>query len=429
MAAREPREVLVNGSVIIKHPDVDKPLFRFPAFSQPDPTDPSQTIFGVCRRLVLDACRVITNHASDNQADFLAEDREGQTPVHIDDPKPLSPGTYFYFLGPPHHPANRNYPIVKSFSAFVFPSQIPDHWYSARSTFQAAARGLEVVSSTEMSAHVSARDKYCILSGWIHFNHCAHLVPEAEWAWFEANDMTLYTVENEGAGVNAHTNGVLLRDDVKRCFDSAFFVFYPTGDSDRFMAYFVHPGGYPDYTEQFHRRLVSIDDSVPVEFIYARFAYTVINLGRCSALFDSIEVNDVVKKVMDQKTSANAAKEPKLSNGEGNENSDMDSDIETSFASDSENPSIRSPPQESYADGDERWKHRLFGRIPEMAALEDVEDPPETVACHTETPHMLRLRSSYIRENPQVWQTSRTPEGATRDDTEGWYAAWMPRPL
>lgn len=175
----QPREVLVNGSVIIKHPGVDKPLFCFPAFSQPDPTfptDPSQTIFGVCRRLVLDACRVITNHASDNQADFLADDREGQTSVHIDDPKPLSPGTYFYFLGFPDYSANRNYPIVKSFSAFVFPSQIPDHWYSARGTFQASARGLEVVSSTQMSAYVSGRDKYCILSGWIHCEPIPHYI-------------------------------------------------------------------------------------------------------------------------------------------------------------------------------------------------------------------------------------------------------------
>ena len=56
------------------------------------------------------------------------------------------------------------------------------------------------------------------------------------------------------------------------------------------------------------------------------------------------------------------------------------------------------------------------------AALEEVEDPPETVACHTETPHMLRLRSSYIKENSQVRQTPTTLKGATRDD-EGRYVA------
>ena len=109
---------------------------------------------------------------------------------------------------------------------------------------------------------------------------------------------------------------------------------------------------------------------------------------------------------------------------------------------DSPSPSNRSPvqsfPEESYADGDERWKERLLSRIPEMSmscslhlpsflflgpycvksssihlgALEEVEDPPDTVACHTETPHMLRLMSKYVKESPQVWQTSTTPEGA-----------------
>ena len=175
--------------------------------------------------------------------------------------------------------------------------------------------------------HIIFVEPVLILSIAMTVNHCAHLVPEAEWAWFEANDMSVYTVENEGAGVNAHTNGILMRDDVRRCFDSSFFVLYPTGDGDTFMAYFLHPGGYPDYTEHFHRRLVSIHDSVPVEFIYARFAYAVINLGCRSASFDTVEVSDVVKKIVDQKTSTDAAREPKLSNGEGSGTSDMDSDI------------------------------------------------------------------------------------------------------
>ena len=35
-----------------------------------------------------------------------------------------------------------------------------------------------------------------------------------------------------------------------------------------------------------------------------------------------------------------------------------------------------------------------------VTALEGVENPPETVACHTETPRMLQLKSSYIKENP-----------------------------
>ena len=41
---------------------------------------------------------------------------------------------------------------------------------------------------------------------------------------------------------------------------------------------------------------------------------------------------------------------------------------------------------------------------------------------------MLRLRSEYIRRNPQVWRTAGTPEDATREDAEGFYADSLTRP-
>ncbi|KAI1784575.1 hypothetical protein LXA43DRAFT_208173 [Ganoderma leucocontextum] len=395
-------EVMINGSVFIKHPAVDKSLFCFPAYPQPDPTDASEPLFGVCHPLALDACRVITNHAAKNQADFLAGDRE-------DDP------------------ANGNYPIVKEFSAFRFPSRMPDDWYNTR----ASARGVSVatvVSSSGMSVHVASRDRYCALTGHEHFNRCAHLVPKAEAAWFTANDMQVYSIGNMKAGVDAHTNGVLLRDDVHRCLDAGAFVFYPVRDSDQFMAYFVDYGCWPDYTEQFHRRLATIHPSVAVEFLYARFAYTVINLYRPNVFFDSVPDNDQVRLVEEKMllekggdTGMSQTSQDSRESG-GNEESDKES-------SSNSNQSVHSAPQGSYAEGDERWKERLFGRIPEMATLEEVEHPPDTVDCHSETPHVMRLTSKYMKENPQVWQTSTTPEGATRDDDEGWYAAWMTRPL
>ncbi len=63
------------------------------------------------------------------------------------------------------------------------------------------------------------------------------------------------------------------------------------------------------------------------------------------------------------------------------------------------------------------------------AELPEVEHPPETsTACHVETPHMLRLRSEYIKQNPQVWRTSQTATDGTREDVEAFYADWLTRP-
>ncbi|KAI1784573.1 hypothetical protein LXA43DRAFT_208138 [Ganoderma leucocontextum] len=417
-------EVVRRAQVIINHPVVGYSLFSFPAYSgEPDPNDASKTVFGVYHPLALESCRVITNHAAKNHDDFLAKDREGTIPVHRD-VTTLTPGDYYYFFGPSKEAANCNYPIIKEFSALRFPSRIPDHWYHTRETARYAV--VERVSSSNMSNHVASRDKHCALTKYQSFNQCAHLVPKAADAWFDANKMYLYSYDNMAAGVDTHTNGIALRDDVRRCFDSNAFVFYPAGDGDAFMAYFVDTGGYPDYTEQFHRRPATIHPSVAVEFLYARFAYTVIKLNRLSAVFDSVPDNAEVKVIAEkrslEKGSHNGMSETSEDSREsgGNEESDRES-------SSGSNQSTQPPPQESYADGDERWKQLLFSRLPEIATLEEVEHPPDTVACHTETPHILRLTSKYMKENPQVWQTSTTPEGATRDDVEGFYAKWITR--
>ncbi|KAM5541520.1 hypothetical protein V8D89_004710 [Ganoderma adspersum] len=420
-----PLEIRIGGFVHINHPGVGHPLFSFPAYSgEANPNDPPTTVFGVCHQLALDSCRVVTNHATDNQDDFLARDLEGLIPVPINDVQPLTPGNYYYFLGPPSNPANRNYPIVKNFSAFRFPSQLPGHWYHTRDTPLPVAA--EVVSPSDMSSHVVLRDKHCALSGNQSFNQCAHLVPETEEAWFYANKMYLYSLGNMAASINAHTNGISLRDDVRRCFDSNAFVFYPAGHGDAFMAYFIGGRGYPDYTELFHRRLATIHPSVAVEFLYARFAYTVIKLYRLNMVFDSVEDNDEVTKIVENKL---LEKPEKQAHGgpDGSEASELEHSRHLTVTR-SQTWVCTSPPQESYADGDERWKDQLFRRLPAIASLEEVEHPPDTVACHTETSHMLRLMSKYMRENPQVWQTSSTSEGATRNDVEGFYARWITRP-
>ncbi|KAI1784587.1 hypothetical protein LXA43DRAFT_901310 [Ganoderma leucocontextum] len=443
MAAREehqvkslPFDVVYEQFVQISHPRVDKPLFRFPAYSEPDPANPSQNLFGVYHRLALDACRVITNHAANNQGDFLAEEREGKVPVPIDDAKPLSPRTYYYFLGPPEDATNRNYPIVKHFHAFRFPPQSPDNWYTARISGRFTMGQVLKVSSSHMATHIAARDQCCAATKYRDFNRCAHLVPKAEEAWFIANKMFAYAPDNEDAGIDAHTNGILLRDDVRRCFDSHAFVFYPAGNN-MFVAYFVHTRGYPNYTELLHRRLVTIHPSVAVEFLYARFAYNVIHLSRRNAAFASIPENPQVRVwegiLKAEKDARKAAKLASIgedtsmteaSEGPGASGGDEESDNESSAS----NQAIQSPQQEPYEDGDARWKERLFARLPMIATLEEVEHPPDTVACHTETPHMLRVKSTYLKEHPQVWQTSTTPEGAMRGDREAILAAWMTRP-
>ena len=308
-------------------------------------------------------------------------------------------------------------------------------------------------------------------------NQCVHLVPETEEAWFDANKMYHYSLGNMAAGINAHTNAISLRDDVRRCFDSNAFVFYPAGHGDAFMAYFVSEGGYPDYTELFHRRLVTIHPSVAVEFLYARFAYTVIKIFRCNVFFDSVEGNEEVRKIAEQKLlkklekqahrGLNGSEASELEHSQasdGNEESDMGryrcfrgafsysytiyrlllclelhqpvspTRILCGRRRAVEGRAVQAAAGYRYAFlshttfqyalvSSFRYSHGIH-----PASLEEVEHPPDTVACHTETPHMLRLMSKYMKDNPQVWQTSSTPEGTMRNDVQDFYARWITRP-
>ncbi|PIL32435.1 hypothetical protein GSI_05137 [Ganoderma sinense ZZ0214-1] len=438
-------QVVFAGSVSIRHPGrLGATLFAFPAYSHPDPTDSSGRRSGLYHLLALDACRIVTNYAANNRGDFLARDREGKTPVPIDDVSLLTYGNYYYFLGPPEVHANCNYPIIKSFSAFVFPSQLPDNWYTARTgaRWQQTLPLPQIVSSTNMSIHVVTRDECCTATKYREFTQCAHLVPRAEAAWFIANDMRDYSGGNERARVNAHTNGISLRDDVHRCLESHAFVFYPAG-KDQFMTYFVSPRGYPNYTELLHQRLVTIHPNVAIEFLYARFAYAVIHLVLTKEAFESVPDNPRVKVWEEllalSEARKRAQKAAKLAaDGEESPTSKTSASEHPRIFRSNEDPEsespvapdllFKSPPGEPLAEGDARWRDRLLARFPQFATLDEVEYPPEGVSVHMETPHMLRLRSKYMQENPQVWQTSTTPEGSTRGDEEGLLARWMTRP-
>ena len=159
-------EILRQGSVLIKHPGRDKLLLRLPCFTQLDATDPAaKTRCGVSRRLVLNACRILTNHAASDQGDFLASDLEGQDKVPVEDPNPLDFHCY-YFLGPPEVEAYRNYPIVKMFSAFRFPSSLPEDWCQSSSGMQSLSDDEPIVSSSGMSCYVHARDRRCAVTGY-----------------------------------------------------------------------------------------------------------------------------------------------------------------------------------------------------------------------------------------------------------------------
>ena len=137
--------------------------------------------------------------------------------------------------------------------------------------------------------------------------------------------MVRYRIKDRGTGINDVANLVTLRADVHCCLDDHIFVLYPL-QGNTYLAYVLRRG-FSDYAELLHRRPVTLPQRVSAEFVYARFAYTVINLLQ-SSCFDEFPIPDEVllaekmrlsEKKM--KTAARKRKEPKLGSIDGEDTS------------------------------------------------------------------------------------------------------------
>lgn len=83
------------------------------------------------------------------------------------------------------------------------------------------------------------------------------------------NDLDLY-----GPGINNPANGITLRTDIHECFDRHGVALYPAEQG--FKIHVIKK--FSDYAELLHLRTLVMPARVPIEFLYARFAFTIINL-------------------------------------------------------------------------------------------------------------------------------------------------------
>ncbi|PIL25866.1 hypothetical protein GSI_11619 [Ganoderma sinense ZZ0214-1] len=280
-------EIFPNGSVVILHPGCDAAMFSLPAFPQPNPANPTDKRYGMPSCLVLDACRVLTNYAAKDNRDFFARDRAGKELVRIqvDRIDLLHPGCYYYFLGSSETPANVKYPIVKTFASLTFPHPIPRHW-SRAVTSTSSAKSLLVMARDRCQTPNTSYDPSFT-------NDIGAFVPPAEVDWFNANEMYRYSADAAAGPANDPANWTTLRTDIIDIFYKHAFVFYPTGDGEHFV-YFLDTA-HLSYAAEYHRRRVNLHAEVADPFVYARFAYAVVNLPRCDDLFEGLAVGDAVR--------------------------------------------------------------------------------------------------------------------------------------
>ncbi|KAI0075850.1 hypothetical protein K474DRAFT_1772959 [Panus rudis PR-1116 ss-1] len=382
-------EILFRGTVQIFHPGHDRLFLSLPAY------DSLQHQGGVNYRLVSEACYILAN----NRDGFFTTDRAGSQRVPDDHPL-LIIGKYYYWcdLGDPL------YPVVVDFAAWTFSHELPASWSRHRTDQECAERDLYSYSRSDMSDGVKLTDKACIATRYETPYGCqnAHLVPRDQEDWFNANGMDQYSV-NMSAGIQDVANGVTLRSDVHAFFEGNGFVFYPpTSDGSEFVPYVCMR--VPVYAELLHRRSVVMHTRVAEQFLYARFAYTMISRVPSSwtTLNTVVPIPQAIFTIRQakQKYKEKAPTSPHHSHHHG----DMAEAIAHHIGASSLKQTVSE--EEDFAAYEKGWKETFAQRFPWIQQLPEVEDPPNILVtgAHIDGPRMLRLRREYMERNPQVQQ-------------------------
>ena len=131
--------------------------------------------------------------------------------------------------------------------------------------------------------------------------------------------------------IDEPVNGIPLRADVRLCFDSFGFVFYPGNDpqvvdrDQKFIAYFVN-WRFSYLPDLFHRRHVVINPELPGELLYARFAYAIIDHPPQDVYFDAVPESQMMQEIRQRIRQSEEEEARKRSEGSGGDDDDDDDD-------------------------------------------------------------------------------------------------------
>jgi hypothetical protein len=123
------------------------------------------------------------------------------------------------------------------------------------------------------------------------------LVPKDQVDWFNAHDMSKYGIggRRHRMDINNVANGMTLRLDLHPYLDEHRFVICPAPGGQFRMQVIVKYDA--DYTELLHWRSVVIPDGVLIEYLYARFAYTIIQwLHSAKFFFNRAKVSPMAEQ-------------------------------------------------------------------------------------------------------------------------------------
>lgn len=168
------------------------------------------------------------------------------------------------------------YPVHPSFDHWRFPhGRLPPPWTDLR-----IPRG-NIPPSLKQATAAIGRDGTCRVSGYREGLDVAHIVPLSSGHWFTSNAMTNYCRLNaELNPIDDDRNLLLLRKDIHHLMDQRRFTFIPraSGASDnppQLASHVLLAGEAGELIQLYHNRAPQSITGISVEFLFARFAWSI----------------------------------------------------------------------------------------------------------------------------------------------------------
>jgi hypothetical protein len=237
-----------------------------------EPAQPSRA--GLYAQFALDACAIIADNRNDG---WLSTDRDPELARNnrVAATSILHARSYYFHLEGTDG-SDLPYPIVPSFREWRFPhDRLPAHWAQLLSSSNTTSNA--PFTPSNLTAALTVRDGCCRITGHKEELQVAHIVPQMEVDWWQANDMARYN-NGQGYSLDDTANVMLLRADLHIAFDKPRFVFVPKPSDGRGIRLVFHLLGSSDEYEHYHHNRELHESKVSAELLFARFAWTLFPL-------------------------------------------------------------------------------------------------------------------------------------------------------
>lgn len=221
--------------------------------------------WGVHYATALTACQIIANNAFDG---YLAETADGQGRLdETTNPDAILLKSEYFFIVP-NKPV---YAVVPCFQEWRFPAHLPPVWREAGASFRPAFQG------TGSGPRCAVTCRFTVES--------AHLSPKEDHVWFSNNAMASYDSSSVG-DINSASNRVYLDCSLHDALDKRIWAFAPRHgrfvvQTVAFSRNLAHEH-FCEFVHEYHGR--NMTNSGRVEYIFARFAWTMLYLVKTSLL-------------------------------------------------------------------------------------------------------------------------------------------------